>query len=597
MKKLGLALVLTSLFLGLTAQERCGLPHYEDMLTEKYPEYKQARLSVEEDTQKWIEQTKASKLQQSTIITVPVVVHVVWNTTAENISDAQVQSQIDILNEDFRRTNADASNTPAVFASVAADTEIEFCLATVDPSGNTTTGITRTQTSVTKFYISDDYMKSTANGGIDPWNQNDYLNIWVCDLGGSLLGYATPPSGWTNPADGVVIGYKFFGDIGTAQAPYNKGRTATHEVGHWLNLDHVWGDANCGNDNVSDTPKSQTANYSCPTHPHNVNSCGTNADGEMFMNYMDYVDDGCMNMFTEGQKDRMIAAINNYRSNILTQTICTSSGTGGAPCVSVNAPLSEDFQTTIPSTWSINNPDGDKTWTLTNTAGYNSTSSIMIDNSNYAANGEIDDLDLQSIDLTSLSTASLSFDYAYSLWTNPSLSPNYSDTLEIWASRDCGVNFERIWVKYGVGLVTTSPAYVGATWTPSGNSDWDSEVIDLSSYLAEDDLVIRFRNITDYENSLFLDNINISGTTTAVSENQFDKVSLVPNPVTDVLTLSSEYAIESVECYNVKGQVMRLDMNSRGQQFKIETISLPKGVYFLRIKTNNQLVQKKFIKI
>jgi len=138
------------------------------------------------------------------------------------------------------------------------------------------------------------------------------------------LGYASPPSSWSNPTDGVVIGYKYFGNTGTAQPPYHKGRTATHEVGHWLNLDHVWGAwGSCGNDQVSDTPKQEMENYSCPSFPLHPNACSTtNANGDMFMNYMDYTNDACMNLFTTGQKDRMISAINQYRSNHLTQTIC-----------------------------------------------------------------------------------------------------------------------------------------------------------------------------------------------------------------------------------------------------------------------------------
>ena len=154
-------------------------------------------------------------------------------------------------------------------------------------------------------------------------DRDDYLNIWVCDLSGGILGYATPPSSWPNPNDGVVVGYRYFGTTGALQSPYNKGRTATHEVGHWLNLDHVWGDNNCGNDNVSDTPTQEEANLFCPGFPHNANSCGTsNSNGDMFMNYMDYTNDACMNLFTSGQKARMISAINQYRPNLLNHNLC-----------------------------------------------------------------------------------------------------------------------------------------------------------------------------------------------------------------------------------------------------------------------------------
>ena len=234
-----------------THDEKCGTEKITKILEEKYPEYKQERSKVNIQTENWLSEHTDKK---NSIITIPVVVHVVWNTNQQNISDAQINSQIDVLNEDYRRTNIDAINTPQVWSSISADTEIEFCLASVDPNGVFTTGITRTQTSQSSFTIQNDGMKSSASGGIDPWPQEDYLNIWVCNLSGGILGF-TPPSGFNNPSDGVVVGYRYFSTTGVVQSPYNKGRTTTHEVGHWLNLDHVWGSfGNCGNDNVNDTP-------------------------------------------------------------------------------------------------------------------------------------------------------------------------------------------------------------------------------------------------------------------------------------------------------------------------------------------------------
>jgi hypothetical protein len=235
-----------------------------------------------------------------------------------------------VLNEDFRRTNIDNFMTPSVWQSIAADCEIEFCLAQTDPNGAATTGITRTETSQTSFSMSSNNVKSTSNGGINPWPKDDYLNIWVCNLGGGLLGYATPPSSWSNPNDGVVIGYNYFGNMGTATAnpsnPYRKGRTATHEVGHWLNLDHLWGNGNCDSDQVSDTPQQDDENYTCGPFPLQAVSCNTTgANGTMFTNYMDYTNDACMNLFTNGQKTRMLAAINNYRQNMLSHNLCDGS--------------------------------------------------------------------------------------------------------------------------------------------------------------------------------------------------------------------------------------------------------------------------------
>jgi len=317
-----LALLLVSLTLLSNAQNRCGTEAHTLELIEKYPAYTIARSKVNAQTNKWIENHPSHS--EKIIITIPVVVHVVWNTNSENISDVQIFSQIEVLNNDFRRTNVDIINTPTVWQGIAADCEIEFCLAQTDQNGIATTGINRVQTTQTSFGMSGDPVMSVASGGADPWSQDDYLNIWVCDLGNSLLGYASQPSNWTNPEDGVVIGYKYFGNTGTAQPPYHKGRTATHEIGHWLNLEHLWGAwGSCGNDQVSDTPKQEIENYSCPSFPLHPDACSTtNANGDMFMNYMDYTNDACMNLFTAGQKTRMISAINQYRSNLLNHTLC-----------------------------------------------------------------------------------------------------------------------------------------------------------------------------------------------------------------------------------------------------------------------------------
>jgi hypothetical protein len=265
---------------------------------------------------------------EKAVINIPVVIHVLYNTTAQNISDAQIQSQLTVLNNDFRRLNSDWTNTPSTFTNAVADCEINFCLANVSPTGAATTGIIRKQTSATSFSANDG-MKYNSQGGSDAWPTGQYLNIWVCNLSGGLLGYAQFPGG-ASATDGVVINYTAFGTTGTATAPYNKGRTGTHEVGHWLNLRHIWGDASCGNDLVSDTPVHTTSNGGCPSHPK-TNSCGTSA--EMFMNYMDYTDDACMYMFTAGQKARMQALFvtGGARASLKTSAGCSGTSAPSTP--------------------------------------------------------------------------------------------------------------------------------------------------------------------------------------------------------------------------------------------------------------------------
>ncbi|HQE35057.1 MAG TPA: zinc metalloprotease [Flavobacterium alvei] len=226
-------------------------------------------------------------------VVIPVVVNVLYRTASENISDAQIQSQIDVLNQDFTATNTDFGSVPAEWSEIAANVGITFELVTIN----------RKSTSKTSWGTRD-AMKSTKKGGLDPTSPTTTLNLWACTIGGGILGYAQFPGG-SSSTDGVVIDSKYFGLSGTASYPYNLGRTGTHEVGHWMNLRHIWGDASCGNDLVADTPVAKTSNFGVPAYPY-VSTC-LPAHNEMTMNYMDYTDDRGMYMFTNGQKARMAA--------------------------------------------------------------------------------------------------------------------------------------------------------------------------------------------------------------------------------------------------------------------------------------------------
>lgn len=307
-------------------RRNCGaLVEHRRLLTED-PSYVAARSEIENSARAY---ERGFRVPARVGITrIPVVVHVVWNTQAQNISDAQIQSQIDVLNRDFRKTNPDVAQVPQVWQPLVADARIEFFLATADPNGNPTTGITRTQTFGTSFSQEGNPVKSAATGGADPWPADRYLNIWVCQLS-DLLGYAQFPGG---PAqtDGVVIRHSGFGTTGTAAAPFDRGRTATHEIGHWANLFHIWGDdgTGCnGTDEVADTPNQAGENYGCPTFPSI--SCNNGPNGDMFMNYMDYTDDGCMFMFTAGRVARMEATLEGPRSRICTAAAAATPPTSG----------------------------------------------------------------------------------------------------------------------------------------------------------------------------------------------------------------------------------------------------------------------------
>jgi hypothetical protein len=227
-------------------------------------------------------------------VVIPVVFNVLYKTAAENISQAQLQSQIDVLNADFSGANSDYGNTPAYFQSVRpGDLHIRFVLDQV----------IRKSTNK-KSWTTNDAMKKSNQGGISPTSPASKLNFWVCNLGGGILGYAQFPGG-NAATDGIVCDDNATGKVGTAAAPYGLGRTATHEIGHWLNLRHIWGDATCGNDFVSDTPLHQSSNGGCPAFPKYGNCSSTIP--MMTMNYMDYTYDACMYMFTSGQGSRMNA--------------------------------------------------------------------------------------------------------------------------------------------------------------------------------------------------------------------------------------------------------------------------------------------------
>ena len=243
----------------------------------------------------------ASTVAAPDVIIIPVVVHIVYNNSDQNISNDQVRSQIKVLNQDFRKKNADAAYIPAAFKNVAADARIEFRLATLDPSGIATDGIVRKSTDVTAFGL-DDKIKSSLLGGDDAWNRDNYLNLWVGNLSDGMMGYASVP-GCDPQKDGVVIKYTAFGTTSNVLAPFNKGRTAVHEIGHWLGLRHIWGDADCGDDKIEDTPPQAGPTRGCPSGV--VATCSSGAAGNMYMNFMDFTNDECTNMFTEGQTNRM----------------------------------------------------------------------------------------------------------------------------------------------------------------------------------------------------------------------------------------------------------------------------------------------------
>lgn len=306
---------------SLLAQERCGTVDYSNILQRK-----NSHLEDTNDFEAWLTRKMANR--QSQIATqratfqIPVVVHVIHRGESVgvgvNISDDQIRSQINVLNKDFNRQNSDAANTPSEFLPVAGNANIEFVLAKQDPDGLRTNGIVRREGVKDIWTIDDnDNLKATSY-----WPAEDYLNLWVTDLNGGLLGYAQFPistlpglAGAENNrlTDGVVVDFRAFGSVDDGAFNlfdnFSKGRATTHEVGHFLGLRHIWGDyEGCGGvgDYVNDTPDQFDKTDGCPAHPYTT--CDSHT---MFQNYMDYTNDNCMNLFTHGQVARMETVLSN----------------------------------------------------------------------------------------------------------------------------------------------------------------------------------------------------------------------------------------------------------------------------------------------
>ena len=282
----------------LTQKDRCGSMALLNLQMKQDPSLQLRMEEIENFTDQFIKNNPGQKLSGDTVI-IPIVVNVLYSTAAENIADAQIISQIDVLNEDYAGVNKDITSVPAIFQPVKAnDIKIRFVLDR----------IIRKATTVTSW-TTNNYIKKSVNGGLDPTNPTTSLNIWIGTLSSGLLGYAQFPGG-SSLTDGVVILNKAFGSklkysTGYYLTNFDRGRTATHEIGHWMNLKHIWGSTTCGDDLVADTPQANASNSGCPVYPH-YSTC-TGKPVEMTMNYMDYTNDACMNMFTAGQKQRMQA--------------------------------------------------------------------------------------------------------------------------------------------------------------------------------------------------------------------------------------------------------------------------------------------------
>lgn len=511
--------LLSFLFLNqsLLAQDypvvRCHTVEAEQARRAQNPE-----METIDQFEKWMNKTMDVN-RSSVITTIPVVFHIIHNNSSvgsgTNISSTYISAQLSQLNNDFRKisgTSGDNNN------SVGADSEIEFCLAAVDPSGNAISepGINRINR-VSKGWTAPPY--GTCPGGqfndayientIKPqsqWNPNDYMNIWLMDINCGILGYAQFPNssglsglGSSNGnanTDGVVLIYSSVGSTVTpypGAAPYNKGRTATHEVGHFLGLRHIWGDTNCGTDYCNDTPTQETSSGGCP----NTTTC--DGQNDMVENYMDYSDDSCMNIFTNNQKSRMQTVLSNSpRRGSLGNSSACSSGSGNSCSTTISSfPYTETFESGL-GAWSNGGGDSfdwtrDSGSTPSGSTGPSSASNgsfyIFMESSspNYSNKRAI--ITGPCLNFAGAPTASVSFKYH-----------NYG------ASAMGSLDFQ----------VSTNGSNWSTVWTVSGNqgNSWKTATLNLNSYAGQT-IYIRFNGITGttWQGDMAIDNFVVTTTT------------------------------------------------------------------------------------
>jgi len=308
---------------------RCGTVQYWENKKQQDPSLVLEENRINQEIEHWLSQNEMLR-NTNTVVTIPVVFHVLYYNSGQNLSDVQLDAQISVLNADFAKLNADTNLVPGVWKSTHANTQIQFCRAVRDPGGNASNGVERRSSSQPTWdVLSNDNIKHYSTGGLDAWNRNSYVNIWIADITNGILGITQPPGGNAN-TDGIVLLYSSVGSVahpGPPNGGYNLGRTCTHEMGHWLGLHHIWGDGSgCSPDDlVADTPLQEDENYGCPSFPQ-LDACTNTSPGVMYMNYMDYTDDACMYMFTAGQSTRMNGLLSTTRASLLVSAGCIPVG-------------------------------------------------------------------------------------------------------------------------------------------------------------------------------------------------------------------------------------------------------------------------------
>jgi hypothetical protein len=605
--------------LQTAAQRTCGTGDYFQKAVKEDPAVLQRVMDAKAQADQWLKVNGLAAKKTGTIITIPVVVHVLYENTTENISDAQVISQIEVLNEDYRKLNSDTGNVPAEFKSVAADVEVEFCLAVRDPDGIATNGITRTSTTVTNFASGNP--KSTSAGGKDAWPNGDYLNFWVCDLGSGLLGYATPPG--ANPSqDGVVCGYQYVGKppANTFSGPFNKGRTATHEVGHYLGLAHTFQSgcsgtsaSNCATsgDDICDTPPTASSNYGCPSMTQNTCTETPVDQNDQHMNYMDYVDDGCMNLFTDDQKSRMRSVLNSTRAGLNNSLGCTPVS-GLDASIALVAPQdticgSDQFAPVV----TLYNYGSSTLATTTINYQIDAGSTLS-----YIWTGTLATLSSEEVTLPMISTSLGS--HTFYVWTSsPNGGPDEETSNDSTNSAFTFMNGNSVsltldYDTFQLANLVTWDIQDGSGVVVGSGGGYSQNTTNLESICLEPGCYSfnLYDNVDNGEGSFLL--VDVTGDTIteqndiftysltfcvslppiSISEQQ-DMESLVtifPNPTDGLVRITSELlkgGAEEIAVLNTVGQLVYALKNPevRSGSLDLDLVDLPGGVYFIRIRT------------
>ena len=597
---------------------RCGSEEYLNHLKATQPAAYKEIIAFKQQLASAQQQSLRTSTSTDTFIKIPVVVHIVHNNAAgiiggpgkTNISDAQILSQITVLNNDYQRLNADSVNTPVGYKPIGANVKLQFCLANRDPNGLFTSGITRNYYNQANYSVSDANLLST----IAYWPSDQYLNIWVCDLSGSVLGFAQPPGAASvtglgpndgaAATDGVVIDYKVFGTIGTLLPKYSLGRTTTHEVGHWFGLSHPWGDYNSGDcfltDYCSDTPPcGNSFESSFPTCSNMPTGSGSVVctPARMIQNYMDYSDDGCMNLFTQDQKSRMRTTIefSVRRYSLLSSLGCCS-------IVSILAtPYEKSFEDADIASdgWYTINPNSSSIYTkgfeLSNTSAFAigshaisvSNDSVYVE-SDAATHKYVFSYVSPYLNLKTSQNPKLRFDWAYS----PLVTNGTTDSICVFISEGCEDNWIPLYVFYGWGLSsTTNPRTL---FIPNGN-EWSTIEIDMAAYTNNAGIRIKFISYSKGINTFYIDNINIAPSSPNLVVKAF------PNPTSDVLNIETTFnGKKNIDyiIYNVLGQLIFKDTDQDVYSYtkQLNLSSLASGVYLVQVSDGNQKTVRKIVK-